>query len=1480
MKKLLSILGLLFFPALAFSQATITPNAGFQLPAYQQTNWQVPIDYNFTILDTIVGGSQTLVAATATPNITTASNWVTQNTASVTLTNFMNGFPGQTIRVICGGGDIFTTIAGSANISVTTPWSCASSGSISLTNLNGVWTETARAGGGGSAGLADPGANGIVYRNALNTTTIATLANLTALGAVPNTLTINGHTLTGNITLIYPDFAAGSIANGTVATTQPNGDNSTKLATDAFVLAQGFITGGPYVPTSTQVNGNALTGNIQVSASQITTGTLPHAQLPALISSDIPNNAANTSGQSGTALVLAATPSICTSGQAAQGVLANGNATGCFTPSSGGSPSVGPQYAAQCAGLASAFDDCSGVPFNVLGNFHGIGPNPNLDATLYGVREINPNSTPYLPGITATIGASSTSATVSSASTFQVGDGVLVIGAGAACGVGSVPAISITPSLAAGSPGSLIDVNSTAASTSYTYWVAWRDKNGCMSAAVSAATSTGVATLGPNHVTLTSATSSQNTVTWTTSGAHALVVNAEVMIVGTSDDKHFGGKYWVTSVPDSLHFTLLRGTTTAAGTLSTTATGGTVYWFAANKVNLGTPPTNATQAYIWKGAVQGTAAFVGVSLPVATNLSPSDPGYSSWDDFGYTAPTVPFWYPAHPPSSATNDNLSTTITNISGTTFTLANAAVTGVTSAAFVFDNEPNIQSVITAAASTGGIVNFPAPVTINYVYGTHAYMNLAPSGTVSVQQLGQIYLGDTMQWNSNIVSWNGVTTSRSVSCVQFDIVCTPIMSLVGANPGIYSTRGVLPSNMTILSNGNSYVGIYGSPSGIPIGVSDRLSFTSSAGNSDTNGIGLYMWADEFSGAAGMKISNLFTNTGPNQANGITDTPAIVMKGVGEVTIDCQMMNRRGWFLSPSVEGFEFTYNTCFENQGEITPQFSVFQNLDCYAGYLNIRGPILDTGGWPLLSIYASNFCGMTTISAASSAGSMPLVSGPPLMSLVLDDYAGGAANADNIGQNMGSHSWTTGCMLDGVYSTASACIYTSIEQFTRPISLNPATAIFFPNVAAGACTATLSAGGSLPIGSFTYSISPAFFGNRVGITSGTCTATTTSGNQTIIVVGPSVPGAVGYVPIQNGFIDYSGTSPCQTPASVTPSFVSANAFHCGPGAPSIPAGGPVEITANGFSVPTTNFVPLAAYPGLNTAGVEVYNLSSQNWLSFTPANSTSIYLTGAFLSTLSPTNGDCVSWIVSGGVTRLGDAGACGGGSITYPPSGIPNSTGSSWGSSYGTSGSGSTLCLTTGCSLSAPAITGAATAATINGTVVPTNATLTQIIAKGTAIIPISTISANTCGSAITVTAPNVSAFYTWSINSGGSSYVVGDVLTVVQGGGGSGQVRVTAVAGGVITQVTLVSIGTGYTQATNLSTTGGTGTGATVNTQGDNISADFSSDPTGIAGWAPTGSLLTIYKYPGTNTVNFKACNYTSSAITPGSQIVMNFEVPR
>src|SRR6185312_2664817 len=68
------------------------------------------------------------------------------------------------------------------------------------------------------------------------------------------------------------------------------------------------------------------------------------------------------------------------------------------------------------------------------------------------------------------------------------------------------------------------------------------------------------------------------------------------------------------------------------------------------------------------------------------------------------------------------------------------------------------------------------------------------------------------------------------------------------------------------------------------------------------------------------------------------------------------------------------------------------------------------------------------------------------------------------------------------------------------------------------------------------------------------------------------------------------------------------------------------------------------------------------------------------------------------------------------------------------------------------------------------------------------------------------------------SSGGTGYVVGDIVAVIQAGAQAGQLSVTTVStGGVVTGVALVpeNQGTGYSIATDLATSGGTGTGLLV-----------------------------------------------------------------
>ena len=83
--------------------------------------------------------------------------------------------------------------------------------------------------------------------------------------------------------------------------------NRNDFGTNCIAGLHWFAYGSWLCADGTTVNGHALSSNVTVSASDLTTGTLPYGQLPALVSGDIPNNAANTTG---TAANLSGTPTL------------------------------------------------------------------------------------------------------------------------------------------------------------------------------------------------------------------------------------------------------------------------------------------------------------------------------------------------------------------------------------------------------------------------------------------------------------------------------------------------------------------------------------------------------------------------------------------------------------------------------------------------------------------------------------------------------------------------------------------------------------------------------------------------------------------------------------------------------------------------------------------------------------------------------------------------------------------------------------------------------------------------------------------------------------------------------------------------------------------------------------------------------------------------------------------------------------------
>lgn len=417
-RSLLFALTIFLLPASAKAQSPVFPGPPLvgtlaQRPAACSTLLQEYFATDNTTLyyATVAGGSCTWVAVP-----TAAATGIT-STGSPANT-YLAGFTGATTI----SGTSAATLDSSGNVVVASlKDSGLTTGNCVQASTGGLLTTTAGACGTSSGTITATGSpasgnlskfsgatsitNGDLSGDVTTSGTLATtVVNLRGL-ALPTLAASTGYLYDSAGTLSL-STSASNFTTGTLPAAQlPNPSASTlggieSLAAVSHKWINTISTAG--VPSATQPACGDLSNSAPscstdtTNASNITTGALPHAQLPALVSGDIPNNAANTTGNAATATALASTPTLCTTGQAPTGILASGNATGCATLLVSPLNAIGQVYGGGVSGAPAII--AAGKTSQTLTATNGAGASFASPGVPFGNGGSPVTSTPYVVG--------------------------------------------------------------------------------------------------------------------------------------------------------------------------------------------------------------------------------------------------------------------------------------------------------------------------------------------------------------------------------------------------------------------------------------------------------------------------------------------------------------------------------------------------------------------------------------------------------------------------------------------------------------------------------------------------------------------------------------------------------------------------------------------------------------------------------------------------------------------------------------------------------------------------------------------------------------------------------------------------------------------------------------------------------------------------------------------------------------------------
>jgi hypothetical protein len=753
--------------------------------------------------------------------------------------------------------------------------------------------------------------------------------------------------------------------------------------------------------------------------------------------------------------------------------------------------------------------------------------NPWIDITTYGARAVSTVPQTTTSGTGCTSGSASVSLTA--ASTFQNGDGVVLYQCGATNTLSTPSAPTVTPSLASG-PDTINDVVNapSGGSTSYSYEIVARDKNGGLtSASPAGSTSTGVASLGMLQSTVTTLSRSNTTVTVNTSSANGASVGA-VVFVTNSTDATFSGFFVVAAINSTTQFTYTQGMDTLAGA-SSSATGGTVQVYDCNHLSW-SAVAGAWQYYIY-GRTSDSYSLVGVTRP----------GETTFSDFGSTisaAPTVPDFVPSMPPTGATNDYLVTTILSGAGTaSITLGTKALNSSVGKTVKFDDGPTILAAFTAATSpTGSALYIPTPASGSYYINSHTVL----SSTITILQSGPLVLNETIETSTG--PWTGVLGGPA-STPQFAFNAGQGINVGTAYPGIAASNG---QSFQYLSFSAAAQGLIATLSGGSLfnTTFEHDSFTFPA--TDYMGQAVVGY-----GMANSVFRYVLFSTNDSSTYGYSLTPLVLTRN------DLANVNPSGAFTCDHCffvgRGFGFDSNP---SVGALTS----FRFEDTYAQAL--RTPLIEGGTNNSPLIFVNRFANDTSITAtiadwgaslplatlidvqdnsAESGGRPGIVTGNLITGLTIEN------GGDFIGQNRDMFRSRQNELLSiPLYSSTpstNTAAYSADYFMSAPFHFPSGHTLFWDLPIPTNFSVAPASGGTVPIGTHTYNVKAVGVDNGESAASRTATCVTTSTNRTCNSTWTPSLGAVSY----NVYRDSLGLSCSHV---TTASCSDSTGPCCGPG------------------------------------------------------------------------------------------------------------------------------------------------------------------------------------------------------------------------------------------------------------------------------------------------------------------------------------------